>query len=144
MLFAAITAAQRQAMDSISRLTTSWEILSHSIFKELNNSALVVCLCFRTWHSSSSHKSSMRFKSGDRDGEFKTLTSSEDSHPLTTFDVCFESLSCWNTQFCGIFLLAYGSKFLFSAFGPTPWVEKTPHTITFPPPCFTVGIWYLT
>ena len=38
--FAAITAAQRCGIDSISRLIQTGEILSHSSFNDLNNAAL--------------------------------------------------------------------------------------------------------
>lgn len=86
------------------------------------------------------------------------VTSALDSvwpQSFTTFKNDLGSLSCWNIHSFGIKLFEYGRRLFLSTFfglfiiplmwtsGPSPLAENIPQTNTLPPPCLTVGIWYL-
>ena len=101
---------------------------------------------------------SMGLRSGDWLGHSRTLKCFLRSHSFIAREVCFESLSCWKTQPRPIFnaltegrrLLAKISRYmapsilpLIRCSHPVPFAEKHSQRMTFPPPCFMVGMVFL-
>ncbi len=98
---------------------------------------------------------SMGLRSGDWLGHSRTLKCFLRSHSFVARAVCLGSLSCWKTQPRFIFnALADGRRFSlkisrymapfilsFTQISrPSPFAEKQPQSMVFPPPCFTVGM----
>ena len=130
----------------LSSVTTSW---SRQIFEPLRTS---------TFHLRIPQRCSIGFKSGDMLGQSITFTLSLFSKAVVVLEVCLGSLSCWNTAlwpsswregitlYCSIsqymleFLLMFPSM---KCNSPTPAALMQPQTMTFPPPCLTVGMTHL-
>uniref|UniRef100_A0A3P9DIQ6 Uncharacterized protein n=1 Tax=Maylandia zebra TaxID=106582 RepID=A0A3P9DIQ6_9CICH len=100
----------------------------------------------------------MGLRSGDWLGHSRTFKCFLRSHSFVARAVCFGSLSCWKTQPRFIFkvrtdgrrfwlkISRYMAPFILSLTRisrPVPLVEKQPHSMMFPPPCFTVGMVFL-
>ena len=96
------------------------------------------------------------FKSGDMLGQFITFTLSLFSKAVVVLGVCLGSLSCWNTALrpsfwreeimLGCSISQYMLEFMFLSMkcnSPTPAALMQSQTITFPPPCLTVGMTHL-
>ena len=113
---------------------------------------------FETLHTSTfrlriPQRCSIGFKSGDMLGQSITFTLSLFSKAVVVLEVCLESLSCWNTALrptfwrVGIMLCCsisqYMLEFMFPSMkcnSPTPATLMQPQTMTFLPPCLTVGM----
>src|SRR4029434_10585954 len=104
---------------------------------------------------SSSHRFSMGFRSGDCDGHGKTFIPWSVDNFCVDFEVCFGSLSCCKVQPWPILSFLEGAvRFSFNICWHLmefmipciltrcrgPLEEYQPHTITDPPPHFTVGM----
>ena len=96
---------------------------------------------------------SIGFKSGDMLGQSITVTPSLFSKAEVILEMCLGSLSCWNTALRpsfwreGIILCCsisqYMLEFMFTSMkcnSQTPATLMQPQTMTFPPPCLTVGM----
>ena len=99
---------------------------------------------------------SIGFKSGDMLDQSITFTLSLFSKAVVVLEVCLGSLSCWNIALRpsfwreGIMLCCsisqYMLEFMFPSMksnSPTPAALMQPQTMTFPPPCLTVGMTHL-
>ena len=101
------------------------------------------------------HRFSMGFKSWLWLGHSRTFTLLFWNHSSVALAVCLGSFSCWNVNLCR----SRKSFALWSRFSsriclclapfialsiltslPVPAVEKHPHSMMLPPPCFTVGM----
>ena len=116
---------------------------------------------FETLHTSTfrlriPQRCSIGFKSGDMLGQSITFTLSLFRKAVVVLDVCLGSLSCWNTALrpsfwregimlcCSISL--YMLEFMFPSMkcnSLTPAALMQPQTMTFPPPCLTVGMTHI-
>ena len=127
-----------------SSMTTS---RSWQIFKTLHISTFRLRILQRC---------SIWFKLGDMLGQSITFTLSLFSKAMVILEVCLGSLSCWNTALLpsfwreGIMLCCsiwqYMLEFMFPSMkynSPTPAALMQPYTMTFPPPCLTVGMIHL-
>ena len=94
--------------------------------------------------------------SGDMLGQSITFILSLFSKAVVVLEVCLGSLSCWNTALRPSFwregimlccsILLYMLEFMFPSMkcnSPTPAALMQPQTMTFPPPCLTVGMTHL-
>ena len=110
---------------------------------------------FCTLLFSSPHRFSMGLRSGDWDGQGRSLILCLVNHFWVNLAVCLGSLSCWKTQWRPIFSFReeatrfwFKMSWYFNAFMmpctltrfPGPLEEKQPHSITDPLPYFTVGM----
>ena len=116
---------------------------------------------FETLHTSTfrlriPQRCSIGFKSGDMLGQSITFTLSLFSNAVVVLAVCLGSLSCWNTALRPSFwrevimlccsISQYMLEFMFPSmkcYTPTPAALMQPQTMTFPPPCLTVGMKHL-
>ncbi len=98
------------------------------------------------------HRCSIVFRSGDMLGQSITFTLSFFSQAVVVLEVCFRSLSCWNTALRpslrreGIMLCFSISQYMLVFMVPSincsssvPAALMQPQTMTLPPPCLTVG-----
>ncbi len=98
------------------------------------------------------HRCSIGFRSGDMLGQSITFTLSFFSKAVVILEVCFGSLSCWNTALRpslrreGIMLCFSMSQYILAFMlpsmncsSPVPAALMQPQTMTLPPPCLTVG-----
>ena len=112
-------------------------------------------LLFSAWSLPELHRASIGFKSGDMMGQSITFTLSLFSKAMVVLEVCLGSLSCWNTALQpsfwkeGIMLCCSISQYMEFMFlsmkcnSPTSAALMQPQTMTFPPPCLTVGMTHL-
>uniref|UniRef100_A0A3P9DV41 Uncharacterized protein n=1 Tax=Maylandia zebra TaxID=106582 RepID=A0A3P9DV41_9CICH len=133
-------------------------ILAHSSM-QIFSRAVMFWGCRRATRTfNSRHRFSMGLRSGDWLGHSRTFKCFLRSHSFVARAVCFGSLSCWKTQPRFIFkVLTDGRRFwlkisrymapfilsLTRISRPVPLAEKQPHSMMFPPPCFTVGMVFL-
>ncbi len=102
-------------------------------------------LCSSTFRLRMPHRCSMGFRSGDMLGQSITFTLSFFSKAVVVLEVCLGSLSCWNTalrpSLCfsmSQYMLAFMVPSM-NCSSPVPAALMQPQTMTFPPPCLTVG-----
>ena len=99
---------------------------------------------------------SLGFKSGDLLGQSITFTLSLFSKAVVVLEVCLGPLSCWNTALQPSFwreeimlccsISQYLLEFMFPSMkcnSSTPAALMQPQTMTFTPPCLTVGMTHL-
>ena len=116
---------------------------------------------FETLHTSTfrlriPQRCSIGFKSADMLDQSIIFILSLFSKAVVILEVCLGSLSCWNTALRPSFwregiilyrsILQYILKFMFPSMKcdyPTPAALMQPQSMTFPPPCLTVGMTHL-
>ena len=128
-------------------------MLFHSSMTTLQSWRIFETLHTSTFHLRIPQRCSIGFKSGDMLGQSITFTLSLFSKAEVVLEVCLGSLSCWNTALQPSFwreriilccsISQYMLEFMFPSMkcnSPTPAALMQPQTMTFPPPCLTVGM----
>ena len=127
---------------------------AHSL-QEASSSVMFWGLHSWTQLFSKAYRFSIGFRSGDWLGHYRTLMRFVVSHASTLFAVCLGSLLCWNPKRCpkhsshtetwrfSANISLYITPFILPSTWtrwPVPELEKQPHSMMLPPPCFTVGM----
>ncbi len=105
-----------------------------------------------SFHLRIPHRCSIGFRSGDMLDQSIIFTLSFFSKAVVVLEVCFGSLSCWNTALQpslrreGIMLCISMSQYMLAFMvpsincsSPVPAALMQPQTMKLPPPCLTVG-----
>ena len=140
-----------------SQLATG--MLSHSFKTVWQSWWIFEMLCFSTFSLRMCQRCSIGFRSGDMLVHSITTTLCLFRKAAVILEVCFGSLSCWNTAlqlsvwregiiFCSS-ISQYMVEFMLPSMkcnSPTPNALMQPQTMSFSPPCLTVGMvqtsWY--
>ena len=128
-------------------------MLFHSSMTTLQSWWIFETLCTSTFRLRIPQRCSIGFKSRDA---WPVHHLNLFSKAVVILEVCLGSLSCWNTALQpsfwmeGIMLCCsisqYMLEFMFPSMkcnSPTPTALMQPQTMTFPPPCLTVGMTHL-
>ena len=131
-------------------------VLFHSSMTTSRSWQISETLRTSTFHLRIPQRFSIRFKSGDVLSQSITFPLSLFSKAVVVLVVCLGSLSCWNTALLPSFWMEgsmvrcsisqYMLEFMFPSMkynSPTPAALMQPQTMTFPPPCLTVGMTHL-
>ena len=143
-------------MEFTRALQVSTGMLFHSSMTMSRSWRIFETLRTSTFRLRIPQRCSIGFKSGDMLGQSITLTLSLFSYAVVVLEVCLGSLSCWNTalrpsfwregiMFC-YSISQYMLEFLFPSMecnSPAPAAVMQPQTMSFPPPCLTVGMTHL-
>ena len=156
--FIRITSFSRFGSESSSFFKTGFLIPFQARVRHSCKSFSFFGCSFFIRRSTSSHRCSMGFMLGEKQGHLSRCIRFWSNQFVTICAVCFESLSCWNHQSLTMFnffadcnkffrnIPRYSSPLMFPSINtklPRPDDEKYPQYLTFSPLCFTVGTVHL-